>query len=53
MIEGFFVCLFHRIGKGEVADHEFEFTGLSNFDFLATDFANEEAAIHEEAGGLR
>ena len=32
---------------------EFEFTGLSNFDFLATDFVNEEAAIHEEAGGVR
>ncbi|MCI0456671.1 MAG: ATP-binding protein [Gemmataceae bacterium] len=32
---------------------EFKFTGLSNFDFLATDFANEEAAIHEEIGGVR
>jgi hypothetical protein len=26
---------------------EFKFTGLSNFDFLATDFVNEEAAVHE------
>jgi energy-coupling factor transporter ATP-binding protein EcfA2 len=26
---------------------EFRFTGLSNFDFLATDFVNEEAAVHE------
>ena len=32
---------------------DFKFTGLSNFDFLATDFINEEAAIHEEAGGVR
>jgi len=26
---------------------EFKFTGLSNFDFLAMDFANEEAVAHE------
>ena len=32
---------------------DFKYTGLSNFDFLATDFVNEEAAIHEEAGGVR